>query len=249
MQKDTTRAASITRRAATHRADSPQASTGAFDEAPSTGRSKGRRTPEEARQEIVDVARAYIAKNGVKDLTVDKLMQGTEVGRSAFYVYFASIHELATVFVHELSTKIEAAIAGWYDSDGDPIERIRTMIRGGVEFWQANGPMIRALEEASWQDDKLRAAFRDEIGLRPTVLTTNAIMRDQEKGLIGPMDAREMSVALNRFNLTYLNDRFGNPRRKGKPTDRDAAIEVLSRVWTATLYGQVTAPKQKRRAK
>jgi AcrR family transcriptional regulator len=215
----------------------------------STGPSKSRRSSVEARQEIIDVARAYIGKNGFKDLTVDRLMQGTEIARSSFYVYFASIHELATVFVHELSIKIEAAIGGWYDSEGDPIARIRTTIRGGVDFWHANGPMIRALEEASWQDDKLRAAFRDEIGLRPTVLTTDAILRDQAKGLIGPMDAREMSVALNRLNLTYLNDRFGNPRRKSKPTDKDAAIEVLTRVWTATLYGEVTGPKQKRRAK
>ncbi len=196
------------------------------------------------------MARAYILKNGLRDLTVDKLMQGTEIGRSAFYVYFASIHELAAVFVHELAAKIETVIvAGWYDGEGDPIDRIRTMIRGGVEFWEANGPMIRALEEASWHDDNLRAAFRDEIGLRPTVVTTEAILRDQARGWIGPIDAREMSVALNRFNLTYLNDRFGNPRRRSKPTDKETAIEVLTRVWTGTLYGKVTGPKQQRRAK
>lgn len=212
--------------------------------------SKGRRSSVEVRQEIIDVARAYIEKNGFKDLTVDRLMLGTEITRSSFYVYFASIHELATVFVHELAAKIESAIvAGWYNLEGDPIDRVRAVITGGVEFWKANGPMIRALEEASWHDDNLRAAFRDEIGLRPTLLTTEIIVRDQAKGLIGPMDAREMSVALNRFNLTYLNDRFGNPRRKAKPTDKDAAIEVLSRVWTGTLYGQVTGPKPKRRAK
>jgi AcrR family transcriptional regulator len=174
-------------------------------------------------------------------------MRRTKIGRSAFYVYFASIHELAAVFVHELSAEIETVmVASWYNVEGDPIDRIRAMIRGGVEFWETNGPMIRALEEASWHDDNLRVAFRDEIGLRPTVLTTEAILRDQAKGLIGPMDAREMSVALNRFNLTYLNDRFGNSRRKGKPTDRDAAIEVLTRVWTATLYGKVISPKRKR---
>jgi len=208
------------------------------------GPSKGRRTSEEARQEIIDAARAYISKNGFRDLTVDKLMQGTEIGRSAFYVYFASIHELAAVFVHELSAKVEAVSAGWHNDEGDPIARIRTMIRGGVEFFAANGPMIRALEEASWQDDRLRAAFRDKIGLRPTVMTTEVILRDQAKGWIGPMDAREMSVALNRFNITYLNDRFGNPRRRNKPTDKETAIEVLTRVWTAALYGKVTSPKR-----
>jgi AcrR family transcriptional regulator len=202
----------------------------------------GRRTPEEARQEIIDVARAYISRHGFKDLTVEKLMRGTEVGRSAFYVYFASINELAAVFVHELSAKIEAAIVGWRNAEDDPIARVRETLRGGVEFWSANGPMIRALEEASWHDDRLRAAFRDEIGLRPTVLTTEVILRDQATGLIGPMDAREMSVALNRFNLTYLNDRFGNPRRKSKPTDKEKALEVLERVWTATLYGKIAEP-------
>jgi AcrR family transcriptional regulator len=206
-----------------------------------------RRTPEEARQEIVDVARAYISRHGLKDVTVEKLMRGTEIGRSAFYVYFASINELAAVFVHELSTKIEAAIVGWRNADDDPLLRVRETLRGGVEFWQANGPMIRALEEASWHDDRLRAAFRDEIGLRPIILTTEVILRDQAKGLIGPMDAREMSVALNRFNLTYLNDRFGNPRRKSKPIDKEKALEVLERVWTATLYGKVAAPKGARR--
>jgi len=206
---------------------------------------RGRRTPEEARQEIIDVARAYISKHGFKGLTVEKLMRGTEIGRSAFYVYFGSINELAAVFVHELSAKIEAAGADWFRDQGDPILRIRETLRSGVEFWEANGPMIRALEEASWHDDHLRAAFRDEIGLRPIVQTTEVILRDQANGRIGPMDAREMSVALNRFNLTYLNDRFGNPRRKSKPTDKEKALEVLERVWTATLYGKVTMGRRR----
>jgi AcrR family transcriptional regulator len=240
---------SITRKGPSRRLDPAKAAAQSTKAGNPAGHAKGRRTPEEARQEIIDVARAHISRHGLKDLTVDKLMQGTEIGRSAFYVYFASIHELAAVFVHELSAKIEAASAGWYRSEGDPMARIRETLRGGVEFWEANGPMIRALEEASWQDEHLRAAFRDEIGLRVIVQTTEVILRDQAKGWIGPMDAREMSVALNRFNLTYLNDRFGNPRRKGKPTDKETAIEVLTRVWTATLYGQVAGPKQKRRAK
>lgn len=213
-----------------------------------TPSSRGRRTPEEARQEIIDVARAYISKHGFKGLTVGKLMRGATIGRSAFYVYFASITELATVFVHELSAKIETAGAEWFRDQGDAIHQIHETLRSGVQFWSANGPMIRALEEASWHDDHLRAAFRDEIGMRPIVQTTEVILRDQARGRISPMDAREMSVALNRFNMTYLNDRFGNPRRKSKPTDKEKALEVLERVWTATLYGKVVEPKGAKRA-
>ena len=238
----------ITRRRNTHRMDSPTAPPHALGAAKPAG-TKGRRTSEESRQEIIDVARAYVSKNGLRDLTVDRLMQGTEIGRSAFYVYFASIHELAAVFVNELAVKIEAVSAEWYRGEGDPLFWLRDTLRGGVEFWEANGPMIRALEEASWHDEKLRAVFRDEIGLRPIVQTTEVILRGQARGWIGPMDARELAVALNRFNLTYLNDRFGNPRRRGKPTDKEKALEVLYRVWTATLYGKVTSPKRNGRAK
>lgn len=240
---------SATRRAPSHRRDSEAAANSTGHAVRPAGHPKGRRTPEEARQEIIDVARAYISKHGFRNLTVERLMEGTEIGRSAFYVYFASLHELAAVFVHEISAKIEAAAAGWYRSEGDPISRIRETLRAGVEFWEANGPMIRALEEASWQDDSLRAVFRSEFGLRPIVQATEIILRDQAKGLIGPMDAREMAVALNRFNLTYLNDRFGNPRRKSKPTDKETAIEVLTRVWTATLYGGIPVRKERRPTK
>src|SRR5271169_5304247 len=111
----------ITRRGPTHRTDPSKGATQAIGAAKPAGRTKGRRTPEKARQEIIDVARAYISRNGLSDLTVDKLMQGTEIGRSAFYVYFASINELAALFVHELAAKIETAIAGWYNTDGDPV--------------------------------------------------------------------------------------------------------------------------------
>ena len=239
----------ITRRRPSRRIDPSNAAMQAIGGTKSEGPSKGRRTSEEVRQEIIDVARAYILRNGYRGLTVDRLMQGAGIGRSTFYVYFASIYELAAVFAHELSARVEAVSAGWFEGNDDPLGWIRAALRGGVEFFEANGPMIHALEEASWQDDRLRATIYDEIGLRPIRRTTEAILRDQAKGWIGPMDAEEMSVGLNRFIRTYLIDRFGDPRRERKPDDKEKALEVLERVCTATLYGKVTNPKRKRPAK
>jgi TetR/AcrR family transcriptional regulator, ethionamide resistance regulator len=209
--------------------------------------STGRRTPTEARQEIIDTARAYLSEHGYRDFTIDKLMRGTKVGRSAFYAYFSGIHELAAVFIHEIALRIEAVPNGWFNQACDPIEGIRAMLRSGVAIWQTNGRLIRALEEASWQDEMLRAAFRDEIGLRVVRRVTEAIERDQAKGLIGPMNAREMSVALNRLNVVYLNDRFGNPLRKPRKDDGERVLEVLEQVWVGALYGHVPDLNAKRR--
>jgi len=205
---------------------------------------RGWRTPEKARQEIIDAGRAYLSKHGFKDLTIDKLMRSTKIGRSAFYAYFGSIYELAAVFIHELSAHLETASAEWFADNGDSIAAIRSTLSGAVAFWEANGRMIRALEEASWQDDRLRAVWRDEIGMAPVRRLTEAIKRDQAKGLIGQVDAREMSVALNRFNMTYLNDRFGNPRRKSKDSDKAKVLETLERVWLGTLYGKLAEPNK-----
>ena len=206
--------------------------------------SRRRRTREEARQEIIDCARAYFSKHGFNDLTVERLMRSTQIGQSAFYAYFRSIYELAAVFIHELSAHLDTVSADWVDWEGDPVEGIRSGLAGAVAFWETNGRMIRALEEASWQDEQLRATWRDEIGMAPVRRVTEAILRDQAKGLIGPMDAREMSVALNRFNMTYLNDRFGNPRRKSKDSDKAKVLETLERVWLGALYGKVGRPNE-----
>ena len=58
------------------------------------------------------------------------------------------------------------------------------------------------------------------------------------------MDARELSVALTRLYITYLNDGFGNPRRKSKPSEKENALEVRERVWTLTPYGEVAGTER-----
>ena len=202
--------------------------------------SQGRRTPEEARREIIEVGRAYLAKHGFQGLTVGRLMQGTRIGRSAFYVYFKDVYDLAATFLLELSDQISAGGAVWFDEGGPPAERFRAVLLHGILFWEKNGRMIRALEVAAQQDARLRELWRTEIAMRPVQLVAKAIRRDQAAGLIGPMDALEMSMALNRFNMTYLNDCFG----KGRPKNRDLVLQTLERVWVGTLFGRIPAPKR-----
>jgi AcrR family transcriptional regulator len=167
-------------------------------------------------------------------------MQRTQIGRSAFYAYFKDIHDLAETFVYEIARGVEASGADWLNYEGDTIERVRSGLRNGAEFWRINGRMIRALTQASSRDKRLRRLWHTEVAMRPVTLVAEAILRDQAAGLIGPMDADEMSRALNRFNLMYLNDCFGSNRR----SDVAKVVETLERVWLGTLYGALTLPKR-----
>ena len=222
---------------AVRRTDWRRARTTAWDDAQASQAtaSRRRRTPEEARREIIQVARQHISKHGFRNLTVDNLMRHTQIGRSAFYAYFKDVHDLAEIFIHELADQIESAGADWFARQGEPIERIRFGLRSAVGFWETNGRMIRALEATAMQDERLRRIWRDKVALGPIRLVAAAIQRDQAAGLIGPMDPYAMSVALNRFNLTYLNDCFGNERRRNKKT----VLETLEHVWIGSLYGHL----------
>ena len=206
--------------------------------APPAPSAQRRRTPEEAKQEIIEVARGYLSRNRFRDLTVDKLMRQTQIGRSAFYVYFKDVYDLAEIFIHELAGQIESGAADWLDRDGPPIERVRLALKNAVSFWETNGGMIRALEEATTQDERLQRIWRDEVSMRPVRRVAEAIRRDQAAGLIGPLDAQEMSLALNRFNMTYLNDCFGSGRKRNSRV----VLETLERVWISSLYGGASPP-------
>lgn len=193
-----------------------------------------RRTPEEAKFEIVQVARKFLMKHPFRELTVGKLMERTQIGRSAFYAYFTDVYDLAEIFVHELAQSLEAGAADWIKGEGDPRQQIHETLDNAITFWEAHGPLIFALEQAAAHDKRLEGIWRDRISLSPIDKVAAIIKRDQAAGLIPPMDALEMSVALNRFNLVYLIDRFGGVRH---PRDRRLILSVLERVWLGTLYG------------
>ena len=199
--------------------------------------SRRRRSPEEAKHEIIQVARKYLLKKNFHGLTVEKLMLTTKIGRSAFYVYFSDLYDLAEIFIHELTEKIAQGAEGWLDRDDNTGAELKSGLWSAVLLWEANGPMIRNLYEASLQDERLSRIWRDKIAMGPINRVADKIRKDQAAGLIVSVDPLEISIALNQFNLTYLNDRFGYGRRR----DKLVVLQTLERVWLGTLYGKLPA--------
>ena len=206
------------------------------------GAIRRRRTPQEARAEIIEAARGFLATRGFADLTVGALMARTRIGRSAFYAYFKDVYELSEIFVHEVAERIDSSATIWWEHDGDPRSQVRAGLQRAIEFWQVNGRMIRALEQAATRDRRLRKIWLTDFALRPVARVAGGIRRQQAAGLIGPMDADEVSRALNRFNLSYLNDCFGTDRQR----DTVKVLDTLERVWFGTLYGKPPEPRPQR---
>ena len=204
-----------------------------------------RRTPDEARAEIILVARDFLMRRPFHEMTVGRLMERTQTTRSAFYAHFKDVYDLAEVFVHELSQSIEDGSAQWIRGEGEPVEEIRKSLESGIALWEAEGPLIRALAQASLRDKRLERIWRDQMAGDFAARLAKIIRRDQSAGLIPPMDAAQMAEALIQFNIAYLNARFGSDTQS-RPK-RAEVLALLQRVWLGTLYGSAPPRPGRRR--
>ena len=211
------------------------------------GRSTGRRSREEARAEILDVAEQFLRERSVAELTVGELMERTAIGRSAFYVYFRDRYQLVAALLERLEAQLVEAARPWLTGSGhaDPLADVRSALEGTVAVWSAHGPVLRAIAEAAGQDAQVEAVYRG--GLLEHFITAVAerIEEGQALGRIGALDPRETAAALILMNERYLADRMGRIPQ----ADPEAVVETLYCLWSAVLYGsprQAASPKRRR---
>lgn len=193
---------------------------------------KGRRSRAEARQEILDRAVEFLWEHPFRDISVARLMTHTSIGRSAFYVYFRDIHQLAEILLGQVREAIEQAIKPWLAGTGEPVPALVTSLQGLVTVCVEHGPIIRAVAEATSTSAELEGLWSEFLGGFDRAVETR-VRAEQRAGRIGAMDARAMARALNRLDAAHLIDSFG---RHPQP-DPDQVAQTLTTIWISTLYG------------
>jgi AcrR family transcriptional regulator len=119
-----------------------------------------RRSPEDARQEILDAARRLIAERPLHEVTVMAIMERTTLSRKSFYVYFRDRSELIIALVRPLRAGADAALAHWAGA-ADPVAAGRAALRAAAGLYREHGTILRALFWASADDPELAAARHD----------------------------------------------------------------------------------------
>jgi len=191
-----------------------------------------RRTAEEARDEIVEVAFAFLAKHRLRDLTVARLMAGTSIGRSAFYAYFGDVYRLTEALLDAIRDEFLAAAAPWLLAPAGSVESLRASLSGVIGVWRRRGRVLRAIQDAATQDAKMERAFRRALADLEGVIAA-AIRREQSAGRVGALDPDETASALNYLDLAYLDHCYGRASRR----DPEVVLATLEHIWIRTLYG------------
>jgi AcrR family transcriptional regulator len=190
---------------------------------PGTRQARRRRTPQDARQEILDAARELIAERPFHEVTVLAIMERTTLSRKSFYVYFRDHSELIIALVRPLRAQADASLAQWAEA-ADPVRAGRAALRAAAGFYRQHGTIMRALFWASGDDPDLAAARRD--------LTEPVI--DAAVRAIGPIaadpDPRRLRATVRALVTMNVHSMLALPA-DATDADLDQLTDTLAAIW------------------
>jgi len=109
---------------------------------------------------------------------------------------------------------------------------LQESLAGPVQLCYEQGPIVRAVSDATSTDATLENAWMDFLNVFDEAVAAR-IEEQQEAGLIPAFDARTVAVALNRMDAAVLIQQFGQ-RPQGDP---EIVCQAITWIWTSTLYG------------
>jgi AcrR family transcriptional regulator len=196
----------------------------------SEGGRRPRHDPRESEREILDAAERFLRERPWREVTVQAIMERTDLARSAFYVHFKDRHDLALRVVDRIQGELLVEANRWFE--GGESDELRVALEGVTAVYVEHWPVLRALSDASGSDATVEAAYHELIqGFVDA--TERHIREEQAAGRAPGLDAQETARALVWMVETYLLEALGGPAA----VEPARAVEALNRIWSATLYG------------
>jgi AcrR family transcriptional regulator len=148
-----------------------------------------------------------------------------------FYRHFDDVPALVLALITEVGAELVELGRQWALTDRASPDAARERLAGFVDFYVRHGPLVRAIAEASHDDEAVEQAYSAMVeGF--VALTTQAIEARVESGGIEPLDAPEIARALVRMLNGYLDDALGR-----EPfTDPARVLDVVTTIWSRVLF-------------
>jgi TetR/AcrR family transcriptional regulator, ethionamide resistance regulator len=200
------------------------------------GERRRRRTPDEARQEILGATASLLAERASQEVTVSAIMGRTTLSRKAFYVYFRNRADVLAALLTPLREETDLAIRAWREAD-DIVEAGRAALRSAAWLYHRHGPTLRALAAASAQDPEAAHVWQSFI--EPLVIVAaEKIAQAAEAGGGAGLDPEPTARALVCLNVHYLLERLAD----APVTEIEPAVETLIAIWERTIFLRHPAP-------
>jgi len=189
-----------------------------------------RRSPQQARHEILDAAAALLAQSPSHDVTVSAIMSRTTLSRKSFYVYFRDRADLLASLLAPLRAQTDAAVERWRAAP-EMIQSGRAALRDAAFLYHRHGAILRALVAASQHDADAAEVWRTFIEPVITVAAEKIAEATGPEADTG-LDPQATARALVGMNVHYFIERLvGAPASEIDPT-----VTTLTAIWERTLF-------------
>jgi TetR/AcrR family transcriptional regulator, ethionamide resistance regulator len=200
-------------------------------------RSRHHEQRQNTRHDILAAADQFLRERPYRELSVEILMTGSGLTRTAFYRHFDDVSDLVLRLLADVGGELYVVAERWVqeaqESDDTELAFLQAAgegLRGVVTFFHENGPLVRAIAEAATTDARIERAYNGFLD-RFTELTAYGLERMIENGRIEPLDPWPVARALNLMNERYLLAEYG----RGSGVDPDVAFATLATVWLRTI--------------
>ena len=200
---------------------------------PGIRQARRRRTPQDARQEILDAARELIAERPFHEVTVLAIMERTTLSRKSFYVYFRDHSELIIALVRPLRAQADASLAQWAEA-ADPVRAGRAALRAAAGFYRQHGTIMRALFWASADDPDLAAARRD---------LTEPVIDAAVRAIGGHPDPQRLRATVRALVTMNQHSMLALPP-DATDADLDQLTDTLAAIWERAILPALPPPSQ-----
>jgi len=190
-------------------------------------RARHRDQRESTRREILAAAERFLRERPYRELSVEAVMEGTGLTRTAFYRHFDDTTDLVLRLFIEIGQELYSVAQHWGETAGvgfpAPAQEALARI---VDFFVKHGPLVRAIVDAAATDEQIEGAYRASLA-QFAEMATRTLDRLVADGRLEIVDTGALARALTLMNAAYLLEEFGR-----EPFgDRDVALATLETIW------------------
>lgn len=193
-----------------------------------------RRSPEDARAEILAAAESALRDLDFHSLTVETLMERTGMTRSLFYHYFKSLDEIVIALFERVEAEVSGAVDAWLEEEDTADPRANTIehLTRMYEVWREHANLMRAMEQAAGRSKEAYARWQHQV-VESYIDKTEAFIRRQiALGRSKVEDPRGVAQVLILMNLAVATDQINRP----KPETPARLGTIVGHVWNAAVY-------------
>ena len=187
-------------------------------------RSANRRRRNETREQILEAARRELRTKPFRDLTVDDLMQGTGMSRTAFYRFFPDREAVLL----DLLEDVWGSLAEARDREGTGGDVSADSIAALRGLLAENRSLLKAVADATASDEEVERSYRAFMRDYWIDDLTERIKKSQEQGL-----AQGLAPELAGEALGWMAERMVTQTLDHEP---DEVLDTIIAILAKCLY-------------